>query len=72
MLQEDKYFFELSEPELWQRYCGFLDLSVDEFMAIQEHLLLDEIQLIGNTELGKKMLHGTRPQSVADFARWSR
>jgi len=36
MLSEDKYFRDLTDSELWQRYCGFLDLSIDEFMELQK------------------------------------
>ena len=52
MLREDKYFQNLSEEELWQRYCGFLDLSVNEFMEIQEDLLMKEIDLVADRSLG--------------------
>lgn len=38
--------------ELWQRCCGFIDLSIDEFMAIQRWLLLDQIQLVNKREVG--------------------
>ncbi len=29
--------------EIWKRYCGFLDLSLDEFMASQDRLLEDQL-----------------------------
>jgi len=44
MLHEDKYFDTLTEEELWQRYCGFLGLSIDDFMNIQEHLLMEQVE----------------------------
>ena len=53
--------------ELWQRCCGFIDLSIDEFMAIQRRLLLDEIQLLNNCELGNKVMRGAKPRSVEEF-----
>lgn len=31
---EDK-LNEYTSEELWKEYCGFLDLTVDEFMEIQ-------------------------------------
>ena len=31
--------------EIWQQYCGFLDLSLSEYMAIQERLMLEQIAL---------------------------
>ena len=33
--------------EFWQRYCGFLDLSIDEFMTIQQRLLTEQLQMSG-------------------------
>jgi hypothetical protein len=32
--------------EVWQKYCGFLDLSLKEFMEIQRSLLLEQIDLL--------------------------
>jgi len=67
MLSEDKYFRDLSEAELWQRYCGFLDLSIDEFMGIQEELLMDQIDRIADSVLGKKIMGERKPKSVEEF-----
>ena len=35
--------------EIWQRYCGFLDLSVKEFMDIQNSLLMEQIGLFSKS-----------------------
>ena len=67
MLPEDKYFQTLTEDELWQRYCGFLDLSVDEFMDIQKELLMDEIERVADSMLGKKIMGNRTPGSVEEF-----
>lgn len=69
MRTEDRYFQTLTEGELWQRYCGFLELSVGEFMAIQESLLLEEIDLVADSLLGKKIMGGNKPRSVDEFRR---
>jgi hypothetical protein len=69
MLSEDKYFEELTEDELWQRYCGFLDLSISEFMDIQKELLIDEIERVANSTLGKKIIGNKKPVSVEEFRR---
>ena len=34
--------------KIWKAYCGFLDLTLDEFMLIQKRLLL------GSSFLGQK------------------
>ena len=67
MLPEDKYFQNLTEAELWQRYCGFLDLSVDGFMDIQKELLMDEIERVADSTLGKKIMGNRKPRSMEEF-----
>ncbi len=69
MLAEDKYFKTLGEQELWQRYCGYLDLSLEEFMEIQKHLLMQEIDLVAGSTLGKKIMGGNKPRGVEEFRR---
>jgi len=67
MHPEDEYFDRLTEPELWKRYCGFLDLSVQEFMEMQQNLLLDQIDRVWPSTLGKKIMGDAKPTSVAEF-----
>ncbi len=67
MLPKDKIFHSNDREAIWQRFCGFLDLSVQEFMEIQEQLLHDEIEIVANTPLGKKILRGTKPEGLAEF-----
>jgi len=53
--------------ELWQMCCGFLSLSREQFMAIQERLLLEQLELLRHSELGKKILNGVNPTTIDDF-----
>jgi len=69
MLSEDKCFKTLTEAELWQRYCGFFDLSMEEFMETQNELLVDEIALVCDSPLGKKIMGDRKPESVEEFRR---
>ena len=39
-------FKQENYDELWQRCCGFLDLSLDDFMKIQRRLLLEQMEKI--------------------------
>lgn len=55
--------------ELWQMCCGFLDLDIKQFMAIQERLLLQQLKLLNNCALGKKLFHGKKPETVEEFRR---
>ena len=51
----------------WTRYCGFLDLSVERFMAIQEALLLRQLQQVANCGLGKRLIGNRIPTTVDEF-----
>jgi hypothetical protein len=55
--------------ELWQMCCGFLSLTIDEFMGVQERLLIKQIEILNRSPMGKKLLHGSRPESVEEFRR---
>jgi hypothetical protein len=55
------------KQELWQMCCGFLDLSLEQFMAIQKRLLLEQIELLKNSELGRKVMGGAMPETVEEF-----
>ena len=55
------------KEELWQMCCGFLDLSLEQFMAIQKRLLLEEIELLKNSELGRRVMGGAMPDTVEEF-----
>ena len=60
--------FEGIDPELiWKKYCGFLDLPIEDWMDIQEQLLLEQIDLIQGSPLGRRLLRGTIPKSVEEF-----
>jgi len=47
--------------------CGFIDLSLEQFMAIQKRLLLEQIELLKSSELGRKVMAGAMPDTVEEF-----
>lgn len=55
--------------EIWDEYCGFLDLSMDEYMQIQYRLLNEQLALYSRCGLGKKIMGGTCPATVEEFRR---
>ena len=55
------------KEELWQMCCGFIDLSLEQFMAIQKRLLLEQIELLKNCELGRKVMRGATPTTMEEF-----
>lgn len=62
MLRQEEY------EKIWDRYCGFLDLNLREFMHIQERLLMEQIELLSRCKLGQKMMgRGVKPATVEEF-----
>lgn len=67
MSKEVELFQQGKFQELWQRCCGFIDLSIEDFMKIQKRLLMEQVGLLGNCELGKVVMDGAKPESVEEF-----
>jgi len=55
------------KEELWQMCCGFLNLSLEEFMTIQKRLLLEQIELLNGCEIGRRLMGGAMPDTVEEF-----
>ncbi len=55
------------KQELWQMCCGFIDLSLEQFMNIQKRLLLEQIELLKSCELGRKVMRGAMPETIEEF-----
>ena len=53
----------------WLKYCGFLDLNVNQFMSIQESLLLQQIKKATASRLGQKIMGHNAPQNLSEFRR---
>ncbi len=60
-LKKQKY------EEIWQQYCGFLDLSMDGYMKIQERLMEEQIRLWCGCGLGQSILKGRHPKNLDEF-----
>ena len=61
MLRQEEY------DKIWEKYCGFLDLNLNEFMQIQERLLMEQIELLSRCKLGEKLMGGIKPTSIEEF-----
>ena len=58
-LQKQQY------QEIWNQYCGFLDLNMEEYMNIQKRLMEEQISLWSNSTIGKTILKGSScPRSL--------
>lgn len=63
----EKKLQNTASKDIWQEYCGFLDLSMEEFMDIQYRLLEEQLQLLFNCGLGQRFLKGHLPKNVDEF-----
>ena len=59
----------LSQEEIWQEYCGFLDLTMEEYMQIQNRLMEEQIFLWSRCALGQRLLQGKEIHSIDEFRR---
>ena len=55
------------EDEVWRKYCGFLDLSLEQFMEIQERLLTEQLELMSRSELGRMLMGDDPPLDLEAF-----
>lgn len=69
MSREAELIVQGKDQELWQRCCGFIDLSLKEFMGIQERLLLEQIELLKKCKLGRSIMRGVEPRTMDEFRR---
>ncbi|MFC2024110.1 GH3 auxin-responsive promoter family protein [Chloroflexota bacterium] len=67
MSREAELIVQGRNKELWQQCCGFIDLSLEDFMKIQERLLREQMGLLRKCKLGRSIMRRAEPGSVADF-----
>jgi hypothetical protein len=60
-------FHQGKYEEMWQRCCGFIDLSPGDFMSIQRRLLSEQIDLLKDCELGRVIMKGAVPRNLEEF-----
>jgi hypothetical protein len=64
-----KLIEEGRKDELWNKHCGYINLSMQEFMDIQNRLMLEQIKLLGASNLGKHFMGAETPSSIEEFRR---
>lgn len=53
--------------DVWNEYCGFLNLSIEEYMKIQYRLMQEQMKLWCKSGIGKSFLKYKRPLTIDDF-----
>jgi len=64
MMEIAKLLRQGKTEEVWQRCCGFIDLSLEDFMRIQQRLLSEQLELLERCELGRYIMNGADPSTV--------
>jgi len=67
MTKPIKLLQEGRKSELWERYCGFINLSLNEFMGIQKRLLMEQLSLLRSSKIGQSILGENLPQNIDEF-----
>jgi len=67
LLERDPLFSNEDTQQIWDKYCGFLDLSIGEFMIIQEQLLVKQLEIFAYSTIGKRILKGQKPKGIEEF-----
>jgi hypothetical protein len=62
-----KLIEEGRKDELWNKHCGYLKLSCNDFREIQERLLMEQLTLLRRSTIGIQMMGGNVPNSVDEF-----
>ena len=65
----DRKLKEEHGAEIWQEYCGFLELSMEQYMAIQHRLMSEQMALWQNCALGRTLLDGKPCATEQEFRR---
>ncbi len=58
-----------SREQLWQEYCGFLDMSLAEYMYTQRRLMEEQLALWCASGLGRQLLRGSHPRNLDELRR---
>ena len=57
----------LNPARAWDEYCGFLSLSMDEYMHIQHRLMEEQMSLWCPSGIGRHIMQGKDPHTLEEF-----
>lgn len=66
-MQFEEKLKRFSQQEVWDEYCGFLDLTMEEYLGVQSRLLMEQVALLSSCELGARFFRGDVPKTVDEF-----
>lgn len=69
MLQRKTALTELPPGLAWIKHCGFLDLSPEGFLQVQEEQVLSALPRLARSGVGRHFLQGRIPRTVRELRR---
>lgn len=67
MTSSAKLIEEGRKDELWQKHCGYIGLSMKDFMEIQKRLMMEQIKYLGPSRIGKHFMGDKTPATIEEF-----
>ena len=67
MYRYSSFLSGMTSDVAWERYCGFLDLSVQGFMDVQQQRLLDALPKLAKSDLVKRLAGNRLPSTMEKF-----
>lgn len=67
MTESNRLLREGRKEELWTKHCGYVNLSMDDFMGIQKRLLKEQLHHVGNSPVGKAIMGDKIPETIEEF-----
>ena len=58
---------KLKRDQLWSEYCGFLDMSLADYMYTQRRLMEEQLELWSGSGLGRQLLGGKCPRTIDEL-----
>lgn len=68
-MNKEKVLKSMSHKELWNKYCSFLNLSIEEYMNIQNQLIEKQYEKWKLSKLGKSIIKDNIINSIDEFRR---
>lgn len=69
VLEHDALFSSGDDEKIWLKYCSFLDLSLAEFMVIQKTMLGEQLRLLNDCTLTRKLTSNHGFSNLDEFRR---
>lgn len=67
MTKPSKLLREGRKSELWEMYCGYIHLDLEEFMGIQKRLFMEQLNLVSSSKIGQSILGDNIPKNIEEF-----